>query len=876
VRPIAIAQNVTAYLNATGTATVSASQVNNGSSDNVGISGLTLSQSSFACNNTGLNTVTLTVTDNSGNFRTAQAIVTVLDTIKPIVAGQNLTVYLNALGSANISATQITSSSSDNCSITSIVASKTSFDCSNLGSNTVILTATDASSNVGTVNVTVTVSDTTRPVALINNNVNIYLNALGTATLSTSQVNNGSSDNCTISSIVLGKTTFTSADLGANVVTFTITDQSNNSRIVNVNVNVLDSIKPIALAQNRTIYLNGLGTTSITASEVNNSSTDNVGIANLSLSQTNFNCNNLGANNVVLTVTDASGNFATASAIITVVDSIKPTLSANNLTVYINSLGFASITTAQATSSSSDNCSSVTMSLSQSSFDCSDLGVNSVNLTATDGSNNSSSASFVVNVLDSLKPNVFVNNNLSIYLDANGTVNLTPAEIDGGSTDNCSIALMSLSKSSFNGSNLGSNVITFTVTDQSNNFRTVNVTVFVRDTMVPIIKAKDLALYLGSTGVVSLTTTMVDDGSTDNVAITNRSLSKSFFNCQDVGVNNIHYTIRDASGNESTIPVNITILDTILPKVTSQPLDKVVGFCNDVINYNMPTASDNCSIVTVTQTAGLPSGSKFPIGLTLNTFEISDASANKVTVSFRVVVVPETVIDTFPDLTMCGDAAPINLSQGIPNLTFSGSGMKLDKVTFDPAISGSGTFIITANFLDTMGCVSTGSFTVVVYRVPDKPTIIRQSASQLSADRDYDFYQWYRNNEILTGETGKTISVTQSGVYGLVVRNTNGCINGSDPFPLGTTIGGATIIKDKEMFNLYPNPTSDKFFIELKNIEIKDTEISIIDMLGKEVMRFNASDNLMEIGSLDLSPGAYHVKLQNGNRVMIKQIVIAR
>ena len=38
------------------------------------------------------------------------------------------------------------------------------------------------------------------------------------------------------------------------------------------------------------------------------------------------------------------------------------------------------------------------------------------------------------------------------------------------------------------------------------------------------------------------------------------------------------------------------------------------------------------------QTAGLPSGSEFPVGTTTNTFEVTDASGNTSTCSFDVVV----------------------------------------------------------------------------------------------------------------------------------------------------------------------------------------------------------------------------------------------
>jgi hypothetical protein len=464
---------------------------------------------------------------------------------------------------------------------------------------------------------------------------------------------------------------------------------------------------------------------------------------------------------------------------------------------------------------------------------------------------------------------------LNIYLDATGNVTLTPAEIDNGSYDNCTVASRTLSKTTFDGTNLGLNTVTFTVTDQSSNSRSINVNVFVRDTMVPIIKGNDLTIYLNASGQASITTTMVDNGSTDNVSIKTRTISKSIFNCSNVGVNLVTFTVRDASNNESVGEVRVTVLDTIKPVLVNKPSNGIVGFCNDVVSYTMPVATDNCSGVNVKLISGLPSGSKFPVGLTTNTFEVEDASGNKITTSFTVLVIPETVIDTFPAVEICQDYGNIDLSRGAANLTFSGPGVKKDKITFDAYLSGVGTHTITASFLDTMGCVSTGTFTITVYPVPSKPEIERPAAGLLQSKETYASYQWYRNSVLLPGETNRTLTVTSSGSYGLVVKNTSGCINGSDPFTIGAT-GVGNLVKQGNMFNVYPNPSSGLFYIELKGIELKGSKITIIDMLGKEVRTFEAESELIEMNVNEFAPGTYYVKMESGNNFMVKPIIIAK
>lgn len=73
----AIAQNITVTLNSAGTASISASDVNSGSSATCGIASMSVSPSTFTCADLGANTVTLTVTDVNGFTGTATATVDV-------------------------------------------------------------------------------------------------------------------------------------------------------------------------------------------------------------------------------------------------------------------------------------------------------------------------------------------------------------------------------------------------------------------------------------------------------------------------------------------------------------------------------------------------------------------------------------------------------------------------------------------------------------------------------------------------------------------------------------------------------------------------------------------------------------------------------
>ena len=92
--PIAIAKDITLTLGANGQASLTAAQVNNGSSDNCGIQSMTIDKTSFDCTHLGTQTVTLTVTDNHGNVSTANSSVTVVDNTAPVIKTNDITVNL--------------------------------------------------------------------------------------------------------------------------------------------------------------------------------------------------------------------------------------------------------------------------------------------------------------------------------------------------------------------------------------------------------------------------------------------------------------------------------------------------------------------------------------------------------------------------------------------------------------------------------------------------------------------------------------------------------------------------------------------------------------------------------------------------------------
>jgi hypothetical protein len=93
----------------------------------------------------------------------------------------------------------------------------------------------------------------------------------------------------------------------------------------------------------------------------------------------------IGSYFVKFEATDACGNIGKDSLVIIVQDNSVPTLVCNNnVVIALGTNGDATISAMDIDLGSTDNCAIDTLVLSQSTFDCADLGVQTISLTATD------------------------------------------------------------------------------------------------------------------------------------------------------------------------------------------------------------------------------------------------------------------------------------------------------------------------------------------------------------------------------------------------------------------------------------------------------------------------------------------------------------
>jgi hypothetical protein len=204
------------------------------------------------------------------------------------------------------------------------------------------------------------------------------------------------------------------------------------------------------------------------------------------------------------------------------------------------------------------------------------------------------------------------------------------------------------------------------------------------------------------------------------------------------------------------------------------------------------------STPTLTQTAGLPSGSTFPVGVTTNTFTASDAFGNSNTCSFTVTVSDNEA----PSITGC--PADITMCEGV--VTFTNSAIATDNCTAatvaqtgGPASGDAltaGTYTVTYTATDGASNSSTCSFNITVNPNPTvvanatATTVCENSSVTLSGSGAVS-YTW-------TGSVTDNVAfnATVTDTYTVTGTDANGCTNTDEITvavnPLPTVVANAT------------------------------------------------------------------------------------
>jgi subtilisin-like proprotein convertase family protein len=542
---------------------------------------------------------------------------------------------------------------------------------------------------------------------------------------------------------------------------------------------------------------------------------------------------------------------------------------------------------------------------------------------------------FTVTVNDTQVPTITCPANITTNTDA-GVCTASVVTPNPTTADNCAVTILTWT---FTGATAGTSpatginnlgtrtfnngvtTVTYIVSDAAGNTATCSFTVTVNDNIRPTITCPaNITTNTAPTGACSASVANPNPVTGDNCGVTLltwvltgattgtspatgiNNVGTAVFN---KGVTTVTYNVSDAAGNTATCSFTVTVNDVEKPVITcpaSSTVTTPVGSCTIVVNYNV-TATDNCPGVVVTRTAGLASGSAFPIGTNTVTHLATDASGNTSTCTFIV-----TVLDgQLPVLTL----QPVNKTAcATSNATFSVTAtnavtyqwQQWDGSAFADIAAGANASTYTVNSVTTsqntntyrvkvIGLCTTVTSTFATLYVNPLPTILLTTSQPpillptqtvsitATTNPSGGTYVWKKNGSTISGASGPVLgplTVDDIGTYKLVYTDPNGCES--------TSADLAVIGESADGLWVYPNPNTGVFQVRFFNQANEKVTINVYNSIGQKIYQESVVTRATTYAQININlgtrqtPGVYIVEAVNsaGKKVGAKRIIVNR
>jgi large repetitive protein len=520
-----------------------------------------------------------TAYDACGNSSTAQQILTVQDTVAPMIICPADIVLIADGYTCTAVATFNAPQLSDNCSASlNWTATAISGNAFPVGVTQVTMVVTDASSNAATCQFDITVKDTTAPV-LTNCPADItFTTTAGACSMVVNWNAPTVTDACDAYPITPVPSIAPGTELATGIypVTYTATDTSGNSLQCAFVVTVKETVAPILIdcPTNITLYTD---TCTAVATWTAPSFTDNCQTDTLVVNIASGSVFPETTTTVIYTASDVWGNTTTCSFTVTVIDTVDPMFTSCPDDMVVDALGECDINVSWTQPTATDNCTANPSVFSvPAPGDIFHVGYTYVNVFVQDPSGNQDTCRFKVTVLG--PPLGITNvpqNQTFIGCEATATwAAPTPTGV-------CGPIELTANHQSGDTFPIGVTTVTYTLTDTLDHVTTASFTITVTESVAPV------------------------------------------FTCP-----------------VSTIKVDISGAILADQSQFIQATD-TIATCDGVeLSFQLPQATDDCSTPVVTQEIGGSSGQIFPLGMHQLAFKAKDTAGNTAMCQVQIEVLP--------------------------------------------------------------------------------------------------------------------------------------------------------------------------------------------------------------------------------------------
>jgi len=696
----------------------------------------------------GSSTIIWTAIDNSGNSASAIQQISIVDTTPPIIhsvpdiTAEAVVPYDNIIELQEPSA-------DDLLGVISITNNAPQFFP--VGETIVTWTATDVGGNTASIEQKITVVDTTFPTLQVPDDV-----VTEATSLDQNEVNLGeatSIDNGEIVSITNDAPEF--FPIGETIVTWTTIDSSNNFSSLTQLVSVIDTTAPEILPLEDIT----LEASSVDANIVNLDNPIVSDIQDVTIYIIAPDIFQVGETTVTWTATDTSGNSASTTQTVTIVDTISPIITApDSITAEATSANSNIVALGNPVSSDLVDIPSI----SNNAPDVFPVGETAVIWTAVDESGNSASATQTVTIVDTTKPGLSIPQDQTVEASSlEGTL------VEIGQAEAHDITgISSIVHDAPDVFPLGSTLIAWTATDNHDNITIAYQRITIVDTTTPtIISPQDIVAE-----VIDPTMNYIGLGelsAADSVSIESVTNDKPI--TFPFGSTTITWTVTDTSGNISQATQVVTLVDTTDPEIIapSDIVAEATDLSGTMIELGEATAHDVMGIASVTEHPPR----FFVLGETTVTWTTTDTSGNSASATQTV-----TIVDTTSPIITAPDSITVEATSADSNTVALGNPVSSDLVDI-PSISNNapdvfplGETTVTWTAVDESGNSASATQTV---------TIVDTTSPELTMPEDVMISAFSLEKQVEIGEA------QAHDLAGSALTITN---DAPDTFPLGDTI----------------------------------------------------------------------------------------
>ncbi len=635
-------------------------------------------------------TLTYSASDKAGNTTSLTRVIHIVDVTMP-------TITLNGLAILNInqgeSYTELGAIAHDNTDGNLTVTISGSVDTSTVGTYTLTYTATDSAGNSVQSTRKVTVLDITAPIITINGDNPMILNQHDSYTEAGAMASDAVDG--TLNVTISGSVDTTTA--GTYTITYSAQDSAGNSASHTRTITVKDTTKP-------TITLIGSNLQEVRLGDNYNEQgatvSDNVALSGtIMIDASAVDTSTVGDYEVLYSISDTSGNSATTSRTVRIIDTIKPIIiliGDNTQQIEVNT------TYTELGASATDNSDgdiSTSIMIDSSAVNTQTIGDYQVTYDVNDSSNNPATQAIrVIQVRDTTAPIITLSGNASVSINQGESYSDAGANVE----DNYDSDVTITTNNPVNTSIVGEYTIIYTATDSSGNSASKSRTVTVNDVTAPIITlggdnpfTLEVNTPYNEPGVTAI------DAIDGNINVSSSGLATT----ATVGDYTITYSATDNAGNVATKTRTVHIVDSTKPSITLNGNATITLEVGSSYSDAGATASDNYDTALSVISSGSVDTST--LGTYILYYDVNDSAGNNATQKTRTI----TVEDTTPPIISLIGAPTTTVNKGTSYVDAGASAsdnyegnISSNIVIVNPVNKNiAGTYQVTYNVSDTSG-----------------------------------------------------------------------------------------------------------------------------------------------------------------------------